>query len=130
MDQIAGIANGTVSGTPLNFKTLGIGNGLTVCSSHLTFKECRVMSDSKIMYIRMLWRSTLNILPIPRTTRKLLLSSILTVKMTPSSGTIHWYRRLFITGRTRQCILPMAASTKYDTPSSIPFFLHIHRART
>ncbi|EIM82394.1 serine carboxypeptidase [Stereum hirsutum FP-91666 SS1] len=29
MDQIAGIANGTVSGTPLNFKTLGIGNGLT-----------------------------------------------------------------------------------------------------
>ena len=38
LEQNAGIANGSVSGTPINLKFLGVGDGLTVSASRLRIK--------------------------------------------------------------------------------------------
>ena len=39
LEQNAGIANGSVSGTPINLKFLGVGDGLTVSASHLRINQ-------------------------------------------------------------------------------------------
>ena len=39
LEQNAGIANGSVSGTPINLKFLGVGDGLTVSASRLRINQ-------------------------------------------------------------------------------------------
>ena len=41
LEQNAGIANGSVSGTPINLKFLGVGDGLTVSASRLRINQNR-----------------------------------------------------------------------------------------
>ena len=51
LEQNAGIANGTVKGTTINLKFLGIGNGLTVSHS-ITVAPIRDHGTVLTMYLR------------------------------------------------------------------------------